>query len=147
MGIIVALLLIIILIQSIKIYLDYQENVEVTEQLSTTEEELATTLQRLTEISAELDQKILEIEKLGGEPGELIHFSDVLAVGTGENAEIGAPLVSGATVTAEIVEQGRARKVIAFKKRRRQNSRIEGKVNRLARTATSCTCWCGKLPW
>lgn len=71
MGIIVALLLIIILIQSIKIYLDYQENVEVTEQLSTTEVELATTLQRLTEISAELDQKIIDIGKLGGDVTDL----------------------------------------------------------------------------
>ena len=66
---------------------------------------------------------VLKFEKLAGEPGDLIHFTEVLAVGEGEQSEIGAPLVAGATVTAEIVDQGRARKVIAFKKRRRQNSR------------------------
>ena len=47
----------------------------------------------------------------------------MLAVGEGADATIGAPLVVGALVTAEVVEQGRDRTVIAFKKRRRQNSR------------------------
>ncbi len=61
----------------------------------------------------------LKVEKLAGEAGDMIEISEVLMVGT----TIGTPLVEGALVTAEIVEQGRARKVIAFKKRRRQNSR------------------------
>ena len=61
----------------------------------------------------------LKVEKLAGEPGDVIEITDVLMVGN----TVGAPLVDGAMVTAEIVEQGRARKVIAFKKRRRQNSR------------------------
>ncbi|MEL6503421.1 MAG: 50S ribosomal protein L21 [Pseudomonadota bacterium] len=61
----------------------------------------------------------LRVEKLPGEVGDMVEFSEVLMVG---NA-VGAPVVDGAMVTAEIVEQGRARKVIAFKKRRRQNSR------------------------
>jgi len=67
----IALLLVIILVQSVKIYLDYQEKVEVKEQLATTEEDLAGTMQKLTDIQAELNQKITEIEKLGGDVKEL----------------------------------------------------------------------------
>ena len=66
---------------------------------------------------------VLKIEKLAGDAGAILHFSEVLAVGEGEEVSIGLPFVAGATVTAEVVEQGRSRKVIAFKKRRRQNSR------------------------
>lgn len=62
---------------------------------------------------------VISIEKLAGEAGEQITFADVLAVGT----EIGLPMVAGASVAGEIVEQTRGDKVIAFKKRRRQNSR------------------------
>ncbi len=64
----------------------------------------------------------LEVEKLSGEAGDQITFSDVLMLG-GDKPQVGAPLVSGASVAAEIVEQGRGDKVIIFKKRRRQNSR------------------------
>ncbi len=70
-AIIIALLSIIVIIQGIKIYLDYQEKAEVTVQLATTEEDLATTMQRLNEIQAELNQKIIDIEKLGGDITEL----------------------------------------------------------------------------
>ena len=66
---------------------------------------------------------LLKVEKLAGNPGDIIEFSQVLAVGDGDQATIGAPLVDGAIVTAEVVEQGRHATVIAFKKRRRQNSR------------------------
>ncbi|MCD2179352.1 50S ribosomal protein L21 [Rhizobium sp. C1] len=62
---------------------------------------------------------VLTVEKLEGEAGAKIEFTEVLMVGT----KIGAPVVAGAVVTAEVVEQGRAKKVIAFKKRRRQNSK------------------------
>ncbi len=64
----------------------------------------------------------LRVEKLAGETGDVVTFTDVLAHG-GDTPRIGAPLVSGASVLAEIVEQGRGDKVIIFKKRRRQNSR------------------------
>lgn len=66
---------------------------------------------------------VLTVEKLAGDAGEMVEFAEVLMVGEGSSATIGAPLVDGAMVTAEVVEQGRARKVIAFKKRRRQNSK------------------------
>lgn len=66
---------------------------------------------------------VIKIEKVAGEAGDVVEFAEVLIVGEGENATIGAPRVEGAVVTAEVVEQGRAKKVIAFKKRRRQNSK------------------------
>ncbi|HWV83545.1 MAG TPA: 50S ribosomal protein L21 [Hyphomicrobiaceae bacterium] len=65
---------------------------------------------------------VLTVEKLEGEPGAKIEFGEVLMVG-GDSVKIGAPLVSGALVKAEVVEQSRGPKVIAFKKRRRKNSR------------------------
>ena len=66
---------------------------------------------------------LLKVERLAGYPGDIIQFSQVLAVGDGDQATIGAPLVEGAIVTAEVVEQGRTRKTISFVKRRRQNSK------------------------
>ncbi|MBS1553696.1 MAG: chromosome segregation protein SMC [Bacteroidetes bacterium] len=67
----IVILLIIIAVQSIKIYLDYQEKVEVKQQLVSTEEDLAGTMQRLNDVKAELDQKITEIQKLGGDVEDL----------------------------------------------------------------------------
>ena len=66
---------------------------------------------------------LLKVEKVAGNAGDIVEFAEVLMVGAGADATIGAPVVGGALVTAEVVEQGRARKVIAFKKRRRQNSK------------------------
>ena len=66
---------------------------------------------------------VLEIEKVIGEAGAKVEFKDVLMVGGDAGTKIGAPFIAGATVTAEVVEQGRGPKVIAFKKRRRKNSR------------------------
>jgi len=64
----------------------------------------------------------LKVEKVAGEPGEIIQFGEVLVVG-GDNVTLGRPTVSGASVAAEVLDQGRGPKVIAFKKRRRKNSR------------------------
>ncbi|KQV39547.1 50S ribosomal protein L21 [Rhizobium sp. Root73] len=66
---------------------------------------------------------VLTIEKLEGAAGDKIEFTEILMVGVGADATIGAPFVEGAVVSAEVVEHGRAKKVIAFKKRRRQNSK------------------------
>jgi large subunit ribosomal protein L21 len=66
----------------------------------------------------------LTIEKVAGETGSEVVFTEVLMLGgEGTAAKVGAPAVAGAKVLAEVVEQGRAAKVIAFKKRRRKNSR------------------------
>ena len=61
-------------------------------------------------------------EKLPGEPGAQVTFDEVLMIG-GEKVAIGTPVVKGAKVRAEIVTQGRDKKVIVFKFRRRKNYR------------------------
>ena len=66
---------------------------------------------------------VLEIEKLDGEAGSTLEFTDVLMLGEGESVTVGTPLVAGAKVTAELVAQTRGPKLIAFEKRRRKNSR------------------------
>jgi large subunit ribosomal protein L21 len=67
-------------------------------------------------------EDVIEIGKIAGSPGEIVQIGDVLVVG-GDNVTLGSPTVSGASVAAEVLEQGRSPKVIAFKKRRRKNSR------------------------
>lgn len=66
---------------------------------------------------------VLKIGNVSGNVGDVVEIGQVLAWGEGDKVTIGAPFVEGAMVTAEVVEQGRGPKVIAFKKRRRQNSR------------------------
>jgi len=66
---------------------------------------------------------VLTIEKLEATAGNSIEFTEVLVIGEGADAAIGAPFVAGASVKAEVVDQTRGKKVIAFKKRRRQNSK------------------------
>ncbi len=66
---------------------------------------------------------IIEIEKLAGSAGDVIEFSDVLMLGGDGTARVGTPVVSGATVAAEVVDQKRAPKIIVFKKKRRKNYR------------------------
>jgi large subunit ribosomal protein L21 len=68
-------------------------------------------------------QDVITIQKLEAQPGETVTFGEVVMVTNEGTTTVGAPLVSGATVTGEIVRQTRGDKVIAFKKRRRQNSR------------------------
>ncbi len=67
-------------------------------------------------------ENTITVMSLAGEPGDKITFGEVLMLG-GDNPKFGAPFVSGASVTGEIVSQDRGPKVIAFKKRRRQNSK------------------------
>jgi large subunit ribosomal protein L21 len=65
---------------------------------------------------------VLKVAKVKGEPGEIVEFGEVLVVG-GDNLTLGSPTVPGATVAAEVLNQARGPKIIAFKKRRRKNSR------------------------
>jgi len=67
-------------------------------------------------------EDVIKVDKVAGEPGAIVQFGEVLVVG-GDNVTLGAPTVAGASVAAEVLEQGRGPKVIAFKKRRRKNSR------------------------
>lgn len=67
-------------------------------------------------------EDVLKVDKVKGDPGEIVEFGEVLIVG-GESVTLGAPTVAGATVAAEVLDQARGPKIIAFKKRRRKNSR------------------------
>lgn len=66
---------------------------------------------------------VITIERLPAEAGETVTLGEVLLLSNGDDVKVGAPLVEGASVVAEIVELTRGPKVIAFKKRRRQNSK------------------------
>jgi large subunit ribosomal protein L21 len=65
--------------------------------------------------------EVVKIEKLDGEVGEKVTLADVLFVGGEGDALVGAPLVANGKVTGEIVDQGRAKKIIVFKKKRRKS--------------------------
>jgi len=67
--------------------------------------------------------QILKVEKLEGKKGDSISFKDVLAVSENTQNTIGSPLVEGAVVEAKILDQIRDKKIIIFKKRKRQNYR------------------------
>ena len=66
----------------------------------------------------------LRVEKLKGEVGDTVELSDVLLVADGEDVKVGQPLVDGAKVVAKIAEQGKAKKVLVFKKKRRKGYEV-----------------------
>ena len=66
---------------------------------------------------------VITVATLAGEPGAAVTFDQVLMVTNDGSTQLGAPLVEGVSVAGEVVEHTRGEKVIAFKKRRRQNSR------------------------
>ncbi len=66
---------------------------------------------------------VIEVERLSGEAGGSIIFDQVLMLGEGEKPVIGRPIVDGATVSATVLEQTRAPKIIIFKKKRRKGYR------------------------
>ncbi|GKQ53786.1 50S ribosomal protein L21 [Bradyrhizobium sp. Ce-3] len=65
---------------------------------------------------------VLEIGKIAGDVGTIVQLGEVLVLG-GDTPVLGTPTVAGATVAAEVLQHKRGAKVIAFKKRRRKNSR------------------------
>ena len=67
-------------------------------------------------------EDIIRVDRVNGQPGEIVEFGEVLVVG-GDTPQLGTPTVSGATVAGEVLQHTRGDKVIAFKKRRRKNSR------------------------
>jgi len=69
------------------------------------------------------ENDVITVEKLDAAPGDVVELGEVLMVGAGAKAEVGAPTVAGAAVAAEVVEQGRAAKILVFKKKRRKNYR------------------------
>lgn len=68
------------------------------------------------------ENQVITVGRLPGAPGDIIELSEVLMLG-GDSIVVGTPTVAGATVAGEVVRQSRGPKVIAFKKRRRKNSR------------------------
>ena len=68
--------------------------------------------------------EILKIEKLqDSKPNSKIEFKDILAYGDDKSIEIGAPIITGAKVEADLIENSKNRTILIFKKRRRHNSR------------------------
>ncbi|HLH89655.1 MAG TPA: 50S ribosomal protein L21 [Xanthobacteraceae bacterium] len=67
-------------------------------------------------------EDVLKVEKIAGNPGDVVEFAEVLVVG-GDTPLLGTPTVAGASVAGEVLDQTRGPKVISFKKRRRKNSR------------------------
>src|SRR5262249_48693310 len=67
-------------------------------------------------------EDVIRVDRVDGKPGEVVSFGEVLVLG-GDTPQIGVPTVSGATVAGEVLAHERGDKVIAFKKRRRKNSR------------------------
>jgi large subunit ribosomal protein L21 len=66
---------------------------------------------------------VIKVERLAGDAGEQIVFGEVLSLSGDGSAEVGVPLISGASVAARVIAQDRADKVVIFKKRRRHNYR------------------------
>jgi len=66
---------------------------------------------------------IIEIERVAGEPGDIIELGEVLLLGGDGGPKTGSPLIAGALVTAEVMELTRGDKIIVFKKKRRKNYR------------------------
>jgi len=69
------------------------------------------------------ENDVIIVEKLAAEAGSNIDLDEVLMIGDGEASTVGTPTIVGAKVTAEVLEQKRGKKVIVFKKKRRQNYR------------------------
>jgi len=67
-------------------------------------------------------EDVIRVDRVNGAPGEIVEFGEVLVVG-GDTPQLGTPTVAGATVAGEVLQHSRGDKVIAFKKRRRKNSR------------------------
>ena len=66
---------------------------------------------------------VIRVEKLSGEPGAAVEFTEVLMASDDAAVQVGTPLVAGARVTAEVIEQGKAKKILVFKKKKRKNYR------------------------
>ena len=69
------------------------------------------------------ENTILRVEKLDAEAGSTVSFSEVLMISNNGKITVGKPMIQGAVVEATVLEQMRDRKVIIFKKKRRQNYR------------------------
>ena len=67
----------------------------------------------------------VRVEKLKGEVGDTVEINDVLLVANGDAVQVGQPLVDGAKVIAKIAEQGREKKILVFKKKKRKGYQVK----------------------
>lgn len=81
---------------------------------------------------------IIEIEKIAGDPGDIVELSEVILLGGDGGPKTGAPTITGALVAAEVIEQKLSDKIVVFKKKRRANYRRK-KGHRQALTALRIT--------
>lgn len=68
---------------------------------------------------------VILLDKLNLEPSSTVEFGEVLLVNLESGAKVGTPFVDGAKVTGVVINEGRGKKVIAFKKRRRKDSKVK----------------------
>jgi large subunit ribosomal protein L21 len=66
---------------------------------------------------------IIKVEKIAGEPGDIVELAEVILLGGEGGPKTGSPAIAGAMVAAEVISQGRSDKVVVFKKKRRANYR------------------------
>ena len=81
---------------------------------------------------------IIKVEKIAGEPGDIVELAEVILLGGEGGPKTGSPTIAGALVAAEVIEQTRADKIVVFKKKRRKNYRRK-KGHRQALTALRIT--------
>ncbi len=67
----------------------------------------------------------VRVEKLAGDVGDTVELDDVLMVVDGEETKIGQPVLEGVKVIAQITEQGKAKKIVVFKKKRRKGYQVK----------------------
>ncbi len=68
---------------------------------------------------------LLKVERLDAEPGSEIEISEVLMVVDGDNVQVGTPVVESASVKARVIEHGKDKKIIVFKKKRRKGYKVK----------------------
>jgi len=69
--------------------------------------------------------EVIRVEKIDAEPGSEIEFTDILMVVNDDQVTVGQPILEGASVRAKILEHGKAKKVVVFKKKRRKGYRVK----------------------
>jgi len=67
--------------------------------------------------------QVLRLEKIAGEVGEEVVLDEILLFSDGEEVQVGQPLIEGVAVNAKIIEQGRGKKIVIFKHKRRKDYR------------------------
>ena len=72
-----------------------------------------------------IEGSIVLLDKMSLEPKSKVELNEVLAIVDGDNVRTGTPLVAGAKIEAEVINEGRGKKVVTFKKRRRKDSKTK----------------------